>query len=79
MMDGDIDIFVELLDEGTPCWRPVRATPLRDGVFRISADQAVPDEERWAFVPGNIVLCEEHTFQSGARGPLATKIIATAG
>ena len=57
-------IYVELLEEGTQCWRPVEAEQLPDGSFRILGNP--PEDELWAFQTGNIVQCEERQFRSGA-------------
>ena len=67
------EIFVELLEEGTACWRPVRAIPLGEAAFRIAADQEIPTEEKWAFSPGEAVTCEPREFQNGVKGLVATK------
>jgi hypothetical protein len=67
------EIFVELLEEGTACWRPVRAIALGGTVFRIAADQEIPTEEKWAFSPGEAVTCETRVFQNGVKGLVATK------
>jgi hypothetical protein len=71
--EQSVEIFVELLDEGTACWRPVLAVPLGGTVFRIAADQAIPADEKWAFGPGEAVTCEQRVFQSGVRRMVATK------
>ena len=68
-----VEIFVELLEEGTACWRPVLAVPLGGAVFKIAADQAIPTDEKWAFGPGEAVTCEQRVFQDGVRGLVATK------
>ena len=57
-------IYVELLDEGTICWRPVEANELGDGRFQIIQSQ--PPDEKWNFHSGDIVECRQHQFQSGA-------------
>ena len=56
-------VFVELLEEGTPCWRPVEAEPLADDLFRLIG--AKPDDESWAFNTGDIVRCKSQSFQNG--------------
>jgi hypothetical protein len=71
--DQTIEIFVELLNEGTACWRPVRASPLGDSGFRIAVDQDLPIGEKWAFHPGDEVTCEPRVFEDGVRGMVATK------
>lgn len=53
-----IKIYVELLDEGTPVWRPVNAEPQANGTFLI-CEQSIPAYERWNFLPGERVLVEE--------------------
>jgi hypothetical protein len=58
-------IYVALLDEGTSVWRPVTATELTVGVFRISASEHQPADERWQFGPGESVRCEERRLPSG--------------
>ena len=67
------EIFVELLEEGIACWRPVRAVPLGGTSFRIAADQEIPTEEKWAFSPGEAVTCEPRMFQNGLKALVATK------
>jgi hypothetical protein len=57
-------IYVELLNEGTSCWRPVEADALGDGRFRIVSPQN--DDEEWQFHSGDIVECRQHQFQDGA-------------
>ena len=54
-------IYIELLDEGTPCWRPVDAEELGGELYRITGQR--PDDEIWAFVQGDIVKCRIQNFQ----------------
>jgi hypothetical protein len=56
-------IYVELLEEGVPCWRPVKAEKLPDGSFRIL--DSCPEEECWAFETGDVVKCEKREVQGG--------------
>lgn len=63
-------IYVQLLDDGLPCWRPAEAEQLADGAFRIIGKP--PEDERWAFQPGDIVQCKERHFENG-RGLVAYK------
>jgi len=58
-----IKIYVALLNEGTDCWRPVEAERLSDNVFRIVSP--TPPDERWQFSRGDIVRCQEKSFQDG--------------
>ena len=50
-------IFVPLLNEGTPVWRPAKGEPLGNGRYRLYGE--VPDDEEWAFAPGAIVVVDE--------------------
>ena len=65
MGSGLITIYVALLNEGTDCWRPVRAEVVSEGLFRITDSQ--PEDEEWEFRPGEIVRCREAAFQDGER------------
>ncbi|HZS28581.1 MAG TPA: hypothetical protein VFB76_15235 [Candidatus Angelobacter sp.] len=49
-------IYVELLGEGTTCWRPVEACELELGRFKIESSE--PEDENWMFKAGDIVECE---------------------
>ena len=64
-------IYVALLNEGTPCWRPVDAAALGDGDFKIMG--VVPDGEEWEFQPGDVVRCESHDFDD-VSGLLAVQV-----
>jgi hypothetical protein len=58
-----VTIFVELLEEGTECWRPVSAERLSEDTYRIV--DAVPEDEVWQFQPGEIVRCKPRVFSDG--------------
>ena len=51
-------IYVQLLDEGVPCWRPVQALNEGEGRYRIVTSSPDADVERWSFAPGDLVRCE---------------------
>jgi hypothetical protein len=55
-----LTVYVALLEEGVPCWRPTQAIYFGDGAYRIlpTSDFDRADEE-WAFEPGSVVDCEE--------------------
>lgn len=53
-------IYVELLYEGTNCWRPVDAEQVGKDVWRIKGE--VPEDEIWAFQPGDVVRVETRRF-----------------
>jgi hypothetical protein len=71
---GLITIYVSLLNEGTDCWRPVKAESLAEGLFRITDSQ--PEDEQWEFQPGQVVRCRERAFQDG-EGLVAFESIQT--
>jgi len=62
-------IYVELLNEGTKCWRPVLANPLGKGRYRIMSKPE--EDERWAFTTDDVVACKNHVFQDGNSGLIA--------
>jgi hypothetical protein len=57
-------IFVELLEEGTACWRPVEAEYLGNELYRIVGEKA--ENEVWAFSAGDVVKCKLKEFQEGS-------------
>jgi hypothetical protein len=59
-------IYMPLLNEGTDVWRPVSATPLPSGTYRVEGEMS--DDEEWAFIPGTLVRCAWKTFSDGERG-----------
>jgi hypothetical protein len=53
-------IFIPLLDEGTPCWRPTKGVKIGELLYRVlPTDNYDPLDENWAFKPGDIVVCKE--------------------
>jgi hypothetical protein len=63
-------IYISLLDEGSPCWRPVAAEPVGTDVYRVVGTRT-DDTETWEFVTGDSVRCREQTFSDGQRGLVA--------
>ncbi len=63
-------IYVALLDEVVDAWRPVSAKALGDGVFEILDQPYDRDIERWAYEPGERVICRD-TDLEGKRLPVA--------
>lgn len=59
MSDIDGTVYVRLLDEGVPVFRPVPARQLAEGVYVL---ERIPDydaaDESWEFQPGTEVRCE---------------------
>jgi len=60
------DIYVVLLDEGSPCWRPVRAERVGESVYLILEQPYDREVEHWQFEPGDLVECERITVSSGS-------------
>ena len=56
-------IYMPLLNEGTDVWRPVPATQVSAGTYRVEGD--MPDDEEWMFAPGSVVRCELRAFNDG--------------
>ena len=56
-------VYVRLLDEGTPVWRPVLAEPVGSNCYRLRGPK--PEHESWEFAPGEVVRCEHRLFQAG--------------
>ena|ERR1035438_3290254 len=65
-------IHISLLGEGTAVFRPVAAERLHDGTFRILGE--MPDDEEWAFKPGEIVHTRQHVFSDGMKGIVADQL-----
>lgn len=52
-------VYVRLLDEGAPVYRPVHAISVAASTFRLGTPVDYdPADEKWEFVPGTTVLCE---------------------
>lgn len=71
-IDPVTTIYMPLLNEGTPCARPVEATRERDDQYRVEGP--VPADEEWEFGPGTMVVCEWTTFDDGQEGLLALRL-----
>jgi hypothetical protein len=59
------DIYVQILDEGTPVYRPVEADFVAHGIYRLKESRSYDSDECWEFPPGSLVKCEERTLQDG--------------
>ena len=53
-------IYVELLSESVRCFRPVLAHRIADRRYRIDSTFLIPEDEEWAFLPGDEVICEDN-------------------
>ncbi|MHB1457635.1 MAG: hypothetical protein ACYC0V_12045 [Armatimonadota bacterium] len=69
-------IYIQLLDEGTPTWRPTTGEKKREGVYRVlPTDNYDPEDETWEFLPGTIVRCEEMILH-GPRNEPTLRMVA---
>lgn len=60
MTDNTIQIFINLLEEGTPTIRPTQAESMGDETYRILATPDYdPIAEIWEFTPGTIVKLKQ--------------------
>jgi hypothetical protein len=74
MSETDVaNIHVELLDEGTQVWRPAKARRLANDLYQLLGP--VPEDEVWAFQPGDVVRCRRQTFADGTAGPVAYECV----
>jgi hypothetical protein len=77
---GDIQteqVYVQLLNEGTPTWRPTMAERLTPGLYRLLATEGYdPEDEEWEFRPGSVVRCETQE-RSGPFGKKTWCLVAT--
>jgi len=59
-------IYVQLLEEGTVCYRPVSAIKVNDALYQIEGhDIYDPSDEIWEFEPGSLVYVEEKKLSEG--------------
>ena len=55
-----VQMYVRLLDEGTPCSRPTQALASGDGLFELLPTvDLTREDEHWEFLPGAKVRGEE--------------------
>ena len=66
------EIFVPLLNEGTPVWRPALGEHFNGFVYRLLGP--IPPNEEWQFQPGELVSCESRSFQDGKVGLAAVRV-----
>ena len=59
-------IYVQLLDDGAPVWRPVSAVEIGNNIFQLGSSATYNQEdEHWEFLPGTLVVVEEKDFIDG--------------
>ena len=57
-------IYLQLLGEGTTVYRPVPASKLSEGLYKISENEIFdPDDEEWEFLPGTVVKVEQRILE----------------
>ncbi len=59
-------VYLPLLNEGKPCWRPVEAERVEKDSYRILGNK--PADEQWPVAKGDIVHCELRRFADGYEG-----------
>ena len=60
-----VTVYVELLEEGTLCLRPVGALVRGDVYTLVAPPDYDPQIERWAFPPGSRVRCRSERWSGG--------------
>lgn len=66
MSEKTIEVFVVLLEEGTPTIRGTDAIDLGGGQVKLlPTDNYDPEDEIWEFVPGSIVKVKPHKSYRG--------------
>ena len=60
-------IYVALLNESVPVWRPVVAARRANDVYLILSTNDDPECEEWEFQSGTLVRCERRTLNEGER------------
>ncbi len=60
------EVFVRLLDEGTPCFRPTLAEEVQNDLYRLlSTPDYDREDEEWELKPGALVRLERRSNASG--------------
>jgi|GEM_PF-660170 len=56
-------IYIPLLNEGTPAFRPAKGLKLNKNVFKVLTDgEYDPEDEDWEFPPETVVICEKESM-----------------
>lgn len=61
VVETERTIYVQLLDEAVPVWRPVVALAEANDVYRLP--DAAPADEKWEFSPGVRVRCTRRELE----------------
>lgn len=77
MGENTIKIYINLLEEGTPTWRPTQAIPTGNGLYKIlPTPKYDPEDEIWEFLPNSIVRCEPRKSDKGEMVLLAVELVS---
>jgi len=69
-----IQIYIQLLDEGSPVARPTEAKIVGPGEFLVlPTPDYDPEDEHWEFPPGSVVQCVRERGHDGDDFLLAQK------
>jgi hypothetical protein len=61
-------VYIRLMDEGTDVFRPTLADQIEGDCYRLRpAEDYDPDDERWEFLPGQLVRCQYIELSGGRR------------
>lgn len=53
-----VEVYVNLLEEGSPVARPTQAIDLGNGTYKLlPTPHYDPEDEIWEFLPGTVVRC----------------------
>lgn len=64
-MSNAEEIFVRVLDEPVPVWRPVQAVCVHGNAYEIVDQPYDREVETWQFVPGDTVIVENIDTDDG--------------
>ena len=74
-MNEHTTIYVQLLNDGTSCWRPVPAKHVSGSVYILEGQDIFdPDDEEWEFLPGSTVVVAEKNL-TGVNCLVATYVL----
>lgn len=65
------NIYVAVVGEDPPVWRPVEALQISADTYEIVSVNANPEGQKWQFETGTRVKVEEHTFMDDRKGLVA--------
>ncbi|NNF51471.1 MAG: hypothetical protein HKN59_03440 [Gammaproteobacteria bacterium] len=65
------NIYVAVVGEVPPVWRPVEALQVSADTYEIVSVNANPEGQQWQFETGAKVRVREHTFMDDSKGLVA--------